>query len=737
MLTTSNRKGKSHLSLTDVPVGPMDGFVGSETSVLGSRPARVQRSQSVAQTPRLEQDRKDMKTALGVLPSPEPDPSSVQPLAEPPGSEEGAGLALDPLQPRTLGSLWMVLVRLEATMSSKLERIQGEISSLELRSGTQEKKISAQAKRLQALENKVPVTFEDLAVSFSQEEGGCLDEGQKEISRDVKENYETLSSVASNEVIPEEENREEHPIVLALTPRQSRNVCKNLSQITDGGDTSQNQQELDKTWRDPTGNSLDGVTACERSDRELTDIPEHQRPMRAEITFQSNNSDQMTSDLTQIDLREMRAIQNNNSNQMTSDLQQRDEEGKKSFARKCHFVLHQKTHSGTRPVSCSQCGKFFKQKLTLKLHQRIHIQGNTFTCIECKKNLFSRESLLIHQRAHTGKRSSYCPQDGESYSSEFCLLNPQKMEKEERTFSSSERGENIIQKQDLIINEKSQREEKLFMCTDGDRNFNEREMFTGELKFQTGERAVSTSEGNKILCYERVSSRNGKKHDEQPLSCFQAEKYFNRKASIPQQRKMPKAESQYICTECSKSYKTKYNLIIHQRIHTGEKPFTCHECGESFSAKARLKDHQRLHTGVEPYTCTECGKSFRQKHNLTVHQRIHTGEKRFTCTECGKSFSRKPGFTIHKRIHTGEQPFTCTECGKSFRQKHNLTMHQRIHTGEQPFTCTECGKSFRQKHNLTMHQRIHTGEKLFTCTECGKRFTQKRNLIIHQRIHTG
>ncbi|XP_029442695.1 oocyte zinc finger protein XlCOF2-like [Rhinatrema bivittatum] len=185
------------------------------------------------------------------------------------------------------------------------------------------------------------------------------------------------------------------------------------------------------------------------------------------------------------------------------------------------------------------------------------------------------------------------------------------MEKEERTFSSSERGENIIQKQDLIINEKSQREEKLFMCTDGDRNFNEREMFTGELKFQTGERAVSTSEGNKILCYERVSSRNGKKHDEQPLSCFQAEKYFNRKATIPQQRKMLKAESQYICTECSKSYKTKYNLIIHQRIHTGEKPFTCHECGESFSAKARLKDHQRLHTGVEPYTCTECGKSFR------------------------------------------------------------------------------------------------------------------------------
>ncbi|XP_029443510.1 uncharacterized protein LOC115083687 [Rhinatrema bivittatum] len=201
MPTTSNRKGKSHLSLTDVPVGLMDGFTYSETSVMGSRPARVQWSQSVVQTPCLEQYREIMKTTLGVLPSPEPDPSSVQPLAEPLGSEEGAGLALDPLQPRTLGSLWMVLVRLEATMSSKLERIQGEISSLELRSGTQEKKISAHAKRLQALENKVPVTFEDLTVSFSQEEGGCLDEGQKELYRDEKENYESLSSVGKDCII--------------------------------------------------------------------------------------------------------------------------------------------------------------------------------------------------------------------------------------------------------------------------------------------------------------------------------------------------------------------------------------------------------------------------------------------------------------------------------------------------------------------------------------------------------
>ncbi|XP_049625367.1 zinc finger protein 282 [Suncus etruscus] len=137
----------------------------------------------------------------------------------------------------------------------------------------------------------------------------------------------------------------------------------------------------------------------------------------------------------------------------------------------------------------------------------------------------------------------------------------------------------------------------------------------------------------------------------------------------------------YSCPECGKSFGVRKSLIIHHRSHTKERPYECQECAKSFNCHSGLIRHQMTHRGERPYKCSECDKTYSRKEHLQNHQRLHTGERPFQCALCGKSFIRKQNLLKHQRIHTGERPYACAECGKSFRYKESLKDHLRVHGG--------------------------------------------------------
>ncbi|XP_029448323.1 gastrula zinc finger protein XlCGF57.1-like [Rhinatrema bivittatum] len=544
---------------------------------------------------------------------------------------------------------------------------------------------------------QVPVTFEDIAVYFSQEEWEDLEEQQKELYRDVmKENYETLISLGSGSLIVT-------PDIISHIERGEEPYIRDEPGSEERGTGRSSCSENDDLRKNNTETHL-----CELSENL------NRNKLISERDGEDNSS---CSDLGEKCRHHYKSEKKQRNS--TADSAEHSVMYEQSASNITHIAEEQRNRTTEQRYLFDVCGIFHRDSVTLKSQQTSHIEERPCTCTG---NIFIQKEQE-QQKIHTQETLFMCFECTKGNSMKGELMQNRKI---------------ITTKSSLPKYQQSSPEEKVLFCTECGKSLNQKVKFTKHQKTYPRERSISCNEFNKSISEKKAFTEHQKMHTGKRSSlCDLSEKCFRQKAALTELQKIHKAERHFTCIECGKSFNRKTNLRTHLKIHAGLKPFTCAECGKSFSQKIHLTDHQRVHTGVKPFPCAECGKSFSQKTYLTKHKKIHTGERSFSCTDCDKSFFQKNALTRHKKIHTGERPFSCSQCEKRFISKGMLIAHQKIHSGERPFSCSECNKSFFQKSVLTRHQIIHTGERRFSCNECNKSFFQKTHLKRHQKTHTG
>ncbi|XP_029443133.1 zinc finger protein 567-like isoform X2 [Rhinatrema bivittatum] len=252
-----------------------------------------------------------------------------------------------------------------------------------------------------------------------------------------------------------EEKTEECRLKGKLRPRQ---VC--VTQGKEREEATRSRQESLEKPRNPAGDSLAGIAVCERSVRECTKIPEHQRP------FQKDNSEQMTFKVQQRDERKQISFECDTCG--------------KNFNRESHLIFHIRHHTGERPYKCTECSKSFMRKDCLKRHQKIHTGTLTrerpFQCTECVKCFILRKTLIIHQRTHTGEKPFPCTECGKCFICKDYLILHQRIHTGEKPYPCNECRKCFTRKEGLRIHQRIHTGEKPFPCSECGKRFSRKDL---------------------------------------------------------------------------------------------------------------------------------------------------------------------------------------------------------------------------------------------------------------------